>query len=319
MECLLSFIQAYYYHQDFMIPGLCQNYHIPDDLLIIACSNPQSTSIQHTTLLPQYYDLCFCYCSIHLSFSELTSINTILQPFIPSTSQERFKQVFFSLIHYLLTSSISFSLHDIFTVKHICENSKDLPLLTVLWVLFAGKLKERNEMSKLLDHDEEQKIYIEKKETECWINGYSSIHTHTVWNPEFKEWCFTTSEIQTVYQLAVALNAKQPLILYGPSPSGKTYTISKVALIYNQPCHIIQMNQSFLLEQLLGTFTAEIDHSLPKVTFTPGLFINAMEKGEWIVLKNIDLAPKEVIESLLSLCSSTPSFEYIQNNIDIQH
>ena len=166
--------------------------------------------------------------------------------------------MFFNLFRYTLESrqktSIPFSLRDVLKVQQICSSGEDMSLISALWLVFASRYEEeeRKAIEKILDQKDDINISIEKKEDRCIINGFCTIDTNCLYNGSFKEWCFTTSEHLTMFKLCLALKSKRAMLLYGPSPSGKSYVISKVAEMYDKICRTVYLNHESTPEVFIG-------------------------------------------------------------------
>ena len=126
----------------------------------------------------------------------------------------------------------------------------------------------------------------------------------------FKEWCFTTSELLTMFKLCLAHKSKRAMLLYGPSPSGKSYTISKVAEMYGKTCRTVYLNHESTQEVFIGRNylqeTSEGDDRKMNIQFRKGPLVKAIENGDWIVIEDIHLANSDVMEVLNSLCEENP-------------
>ena len=77
------------------------------------------------------------------------------------------------------------------------------------------------------------KVDIIKQDDQCVVRGYWAIETQQMYSGSFKEYCFTSTEKVTIFKLSLALQSKRAILVYGSSPSGKSYCISNLALMWD--------------------------------------------------------------------------------------
>ncbi|VDN31548.1 unnamed protein product, partial [Dibothriocephalus latus] len=100
-----------------------------------------------------------------------------------------------------------------------------------------------------------------------------------------------------------------PVLLQGETSVGKTSLITYLAERIGQVCHRINNHEHTDLQTYLGAYTAssvsenamssrdDIQSARPLV-FQEGIFVQAMRKGHWIILDELNLAPTEILEAL---------------------
>jgi len=106
----------------------------------------------------------------------------------------------------------------------------------------------------------------------------------------------TPTVMQHLRNLARAvLLRKYPILLQGPTSSGKTSLIGYLAAQTGH--HFVRINnhEQTDLQEYLGTYVSD---EQGRLVFQEGLLVQAVRKGHWIVLDELNLAPTEVLEAL---------------------
>ena len=88
---------------------------------------------------------------------------------------------------------------------------------------------------------------------------------------------------------------KYPILLQGPTSSGKTSLVAYLAAQTGH--HFVRINnhEQTDLQEYLGTYISD-EHG--RLLFQEGLLVQAVRHGHWIVLDELNLAPTEVLEAL---------------------
>ncbi|KAF4587825.1 Midasin [Ophiocordyceps camponoti-floridani] len=86
-----------------------------------------------------------------------------------------------------------------------------------------------------------------------------------------------------------------PILIQGPTSAGKTSMIEYLANFSGNTFVRINNHEHTDLQEYLGTYVSGPDGQL---RFQEGLLVQAMRKGYWIVLDELNLAPTEVLEAL---------------------
>ena len=106
----------------------------------------------------------------------------------------------------------------------------------------------------------------------------------------------TPTVTQHLRNLARAvLLRKYPILLQGPTSSGKTSLVAYLAAQTGH--HFVRINnhEQTDLQEYLGTYISDEQGQL---VFQEGLLVQAVRNGHWIVLDELNLAPTEVLEAL---------------------
>ena len=86
-----------------------------------------------------------------------------------------------------------------------------------------------------------------------------------------------------------------PILLQGPTSSGKTSMVEYLAKISGNKFVRINNHEHTDLEEYLGTYVSDPDGTLK---YQEGILIHALREGHWIVLDELNLAPTDVLEAL---------------------
>ncbi|XP_076758301.1 midasin [Xylocopa sonorina] len=88
---------------------------------------------------------------------------------------------------------------------------------------------------------------------------------------------------------------KMPVLLQGDTSVGKTSLITYLARASGHICVRINNHEHTDLQEYVGTYVAD---STGKLVFKEGILVDAMRKGYWIILDELNLAPSDVLEAL---------------------
>lgn len=87
-----------------------------------------------------------------------------------------------------------------------------------------------------------------------------------------------------------------PVLIEGPTSSGKTSTIEYLAKRTGHRFIRINNHEHTDIQEYMGSYVADPDTGL--LTFRDGLLVQALRRGDWIVLDELNLAPSDVLEAL---------------------
>lgn len=88
---------------------------------------------------------------------------------------------------------------------------------------------------------------------------------------------------------------KFPVLIQGPTSSGKTSMVEYLAKKTGHKFVRINNHEHTDLQEYLGTYLSDNDG---KLRFLEGVLVDALRKGHWIVLDELNLAPTDVLEAL---------------------
>ncbi|CDK29573.1 unnamed protein product [Kuraishia capsulata CBS 1993] len=86
-----------------------------------------------------------------------------------------------------------------------------------------------------------------------------------------------------------------PVLIQGPTSSGKTSMIHYLAKITGHKFVRINNHEHTDLQEYLGTYVSD---DTGKLVFKEGILVDALRNGHWIVLDELNLAPTDVLEAL---------------------
>ncbi|RDX86825.1 Midasin, partial [Mucuna pruriens] len=135
------------------------------------------------------------------------------------------------------------------------------------------------------------------------LGGHMPPHVHFsryLINPKFDEYSGNYVQTKTVQEhlgnLARAILIKRyPVLLQGPTSSGKTSLVRYLAAITGHDFVRINNHEHTDLQEYLGSY---ITDTSGKLVFNEGILVKAVRKGYWIVLDELNLAPSDVLEAL---------------------
>ncbi|RLV92019.1 Midasin [Spathaspora sp. JA1] len=87
-----------------------------------------------------------------------------------------------------------------------------------------------------------------------------------------------------------------PVLIQGPTSTGKTSMIHYLASITGHKFVRINNHEHTDLQEYLGTYVS--NPTTGKLVFKEGVLVEALRKGHWIVLDELNLAPTDVLEAL---------------------
>lgn len=88
---------------------------------------------------------------------------------------------------------------------------------------------------------------------------------------------------------------KLPILIQGDTSVGKTSMITYMAKATGNKCMRINNHEHTDLQEYVGFYVAD---SAGKLVFQEGILVEAMRKGFWIILDELNLAPTDVLEAL---------------------
>nr|KAJ0194819.1 hypothetical protein LSAT_V11C700343310 [Lactuca sativa] len=116
-------------------------------------------------------------------------------------------------------------------------------------------------------------------------------------NDEFLEnYVLTKSVRDQLSNLACAIFiGRYPVLLQGPTSSGKTSLVQYLAAITGHEFVRINNHEHTDLQEYLGSY---ITDASGRLVFQEGVLVKAVRNGHWIVLDELNLAPSDVLEAL---------------------
>jgi midasin len=111
-----------------------------------------------------------------------------------------------------------------------------------------------------------------------------------------KKYVKTKSVQEHLGNLARAVLIKRyPVLLQGPTSSGKTSLVQYLASVTGHEFVRINNHEHTDLQEYLGSY---ITDASGKLVFSEGVLVKAVRNGYWIVLDELNLAPSDVLEAL---------------------
>ena len=106
----------------------------------------------------------------------------------------------------------------------------------------------------------------------------------------------TPSIKQNLLNLARAVRfGTHPVLIQGPTSGGKTSIIEYLARRVNQNFVRINNHEHTDIQEYIGSYVPDANGN---IIFRDGILVDALRKGLWIVLDELNLAPSDVLEAL---------------------
>ncbi|APH04744.1 ATP-binding protein [Bacillus weihaiensis] len=109
---------------------------------------------------------------------------------------------------------------------------------------------------------------------------------------------YTPSEQSILEDALVALALGKNVLLKGPTGSGKTKLAETLSHLFSQPMHSINCSVDLDAEALLGFKTISTDNEITSIEFVSGPVVNAMKKGHFLYIDEINMAKPETLPIL---------------------
>jgi midasin len=111
------------------------------------------------------------------------------------------------------------------------------------------------------------------------------------------DYIMTPSVERKLIDLARIISSRKfPVLIEGPTSSGKTSTVEFLAKRTGHRFVRINNHEHTDIQEYLGTYVS--DPATGKLVFKDGLLLQALRRGDWIVLDELNLAPTDVLEAL---------------------
>ncbi|KAG8531461.1 uncharacterized protein KY384_003090 [Bacidia gigantensis] len=101
---------------------------------------------------------------------------------------------------------------------------------------------------------------------------------------------------QNLLNLVRAASTRRfPVLLQGPTSSGKTSMVDYLAKISGNQCVRINNHEHTDLQEYLGSYVSD---SAGGLVYQDGALVTALKEGHWVILDELNLAPTDVLEAL---------------------
>ncbi|KAJ2722068.1 AAA ATPase midasin [Coemansia sp. Benny D115] len=116
----------------------------------------------------------------------------------------------------------------------------------------------------------------------------------------------TPTVTRNVHEIALATSRREPVLLHGPVGSGKTSLVEWVARSTGHQLVTIHLSSSMDAKVLLGNYVTT--QRAGDFEWQAGLLTTAVAEGQWVLVEDIDLAPPDVVQTLVPLLESHTLF-----------
>jgi midasin len=166
--------------------------------------------------------------------------------------------------------------------------SEDLVAPLITKHLFPQKASMKAELGKPLQQPSDGRGYV--RQGHYWLRqGIHDVEeqSHYIITP------FVQRNMNNL--IRAASTRKYPVLIQGPTSSGKTSMIEYLAKRSGNKFVRINNHEHTDLQEYLGSYISGVDG---KLTFQEGILVQALREGHWIVLDELNLAPTDVLEAL---------------------
>ncbi|KNZ64278.1 hypothetical protein VP01_1047g1, partial [Puccinia sorghi] len=112
-----------------------------------------------------------------------------------------------------------------------------------------------------------------------------------------QEYVLTESVKSKIVDLARAVTTgRWPVLIQGPTSSGKTSIVAYIARLTGHPFVRINNHEHTDIQEYIGSYAT--DPETGRLCFKEGALVRALRQGAWVVLDELNLAPSDVLEAL---------------------
>jgi MoxR-like ATPase len=116
----------------------------------------------------------------------------------------------------------------------------------------------------------------------------------------------TPSTVQKMTRLAKSVALDEPILMVGPTAAGKTSFVRWLAQMTNNNVRRFNLSNQTDVTEFIGGYVPKMDPATGKPVagqyeWKDGLMIEAMKRGDWVILDEINLAEPSILERLNSL------------------
>ncbi|KAH7115054.1 hypothetical protein B0J11DRAFT_122747 [Dendryphion nanum] len=166
--------------------------------------------------------------------------------------------------------------------------SEDLVAPLILHHLFSQKSSAKSELGRPLQQPGDGRSYV--RQGHYWLRqGIYPVEEqhHYIITP------FVQRNMNNL--IRAASTRRYPVLIQGPTSSGKTSMIEYLAKRSGNKFVRINNHEHTDLQEYLGSYVSGADG---KLSFQEGILVRALREGHWIVLDELNLAPTDVLEAL---------------------
>ncbi|KAI9712029.1 MAG: hypothetical protein M1820_001738 [Bogoriella megaspora] len=144
------------------------------------------------------------------------------------------------------------------------------------------------ELAKVMRHPDDGRQYV--RESKYWLRCGESRKEQ---QPNYIITPFVRQNIDNL--IRATFTRRFPVLLQGPTSSGKTSMIEYLAKKSGNKFVRINNHEHTDLQEYLGTYVSD---TFGRLHFQEGVLVKALRDGHWIVLDELNLAPTDVLEAL---------------------
>jgi midasin len=168
------------------------------------------------------------------------------------------------------------------------KTSEDLVAPLIIEHLFPQKAMIKSELGQPVQQPGDGRSYV--RQGHYWLRqGVQAVE-------EQSHYIITPFVLRNMNNLIRAASTRRyPVLIQGPTSSGKTSMIEYLAKRSGNKFVRINNHEHTDLQEYLGSYISGADG---KLVFQEGILVKALREGHWIVLDELNLAPTDVLEAL---------------------
>jgi midasin len=141
--------------------------------------------------------------------------------------------------------------------------------------------------------------------------------SHAPANFDPKNFILTKTFKNLLRQLAAVVSVSSfAIILEGPTSAGKTSCVQYLAAVTHNKVIRINNHMHTDVQEYLGSYVP--DAVTGKLVFQEGVLVEAVRKGYWVILDELNLAPSEVLEALNRLLDDNRELHIVETQKTIK-
>ncbi|MDQ7823555.1 MAG: AAA family ATPase [Candidatus Eremiobacteraeota bacterium] len=113
----------------------------------------------------------------------------------------------------------------------------------------------------------------------------------------------TETTVSNLKRLAIGIKLKENVLMEGPTGAGKTALVKNLAHLTRNELRRINLSDMTDITEIIGGFkpTTDAETGKQKFEWRDGIVVEAMRKGQWLLLDEINLANPDILERMNSL------------------